>query len=925
MSTKTGASAAEPAAASRSTSKHAHGGCHGPTRWSRRSRAPARNAGGKFVLLSLLHDGNCQLCVKSLRNIVNGTLTQEKEYCYIRWVRILDSEVVVRVHGVVASTALALTVAIVVAASCIMSLFVWTPPARATGTGTCLTDSPFAANTTNSCTVLAGEAVEWTAIGGMGGAGGDSTSDPSYGGVGAKITGIYENTTDATVTLYLRVGKNGADGSSSPPMGGEGGGLTAISLDASYQVVKALVIAGGGGGGGGFSSAGNNYSDGGWADPSVPGPAGAGGSGVNDGDHGFDGGTTSTPGAGGGSTGGAGGAPSSAGTSGTSYTNATYSCTVYGGRGGDGYRLNAAGGSPGGVLGGGGLCGSGGGGGAGYAGGGGGAVILYLNKSLGRGGGGGSSLVPAGATATADDYGLGPMITFNPPTPKVTSVSPTSGPALGGTAITITGRYFQDGVSVTIGGNAASDVVITSSTTLTATTPSGTPGAQDIVVSLGESGGTGAGLFTYTAAAPTVTGISPSTGPVAGGTSVTITGTGFTSGATVTIGGASATGVIVNSSTSITATTPAGTAGAKNVSVSTGGGTGTGTGLFTFTSPPPDPGPNPGPNPGPEPGPAGPAAPTQSVGPAPSASATTARPDLGLLDFVAPQQTVNIPVGGLPAGGSVLLVNGQPVALQVAANADVNPVALVFSAVGFNMRLEGRGDQDDPLGLVDKRTLILQSEVVADANTSGTTTGRTRLRGLPLQRDKVRPTAQTRGDGFASNSPVKLYLLSIGLIGSVMTDASGSFAGSVPIPPGIKPGVYTLQANGFAPDYSVRSLNIGVLVKPTARRTAVVRESVYFDVLSPVLSRKSKAILRKAARTALAGKGVQKSVVVGYVQPAGASSNDQALSQARADAVASYLRSLGVRGVYLVRGDGKASQVGSQARRVDVAITYQVD
>ncbi|HEY33294.1 MAG TPA: hypothetical protein G4O10_09370, partial [Dehalococcoidia bacterium] len=44
------------------------------------------------------------------------------------------------------------------------------------------------------------------------------------------------------------------------------------------------------------------------------------------------------------------------------------------------------------------------------------------------------------------------------------------------------------------------------------------------------------------AQAPTVTSISPTSGPAAGGTSVTITGTNFVNGATVTIGGASATG-----------------------------------------------------------------------------------------------------------------------------------------------------------------------------------------------------------------------------------------------------------------------------------------------------------------------------------------------------------------------------------------------
>jgi hypothetical protein len=68
----------------------------------------------------------------------------------------------------------------------------------------------------------------------------------------------------------------------------------------------------------------------------------------------------------------------------------------------------------------------------------------------------------------------------------------------------------------------------------------------------------------FAAQPPSVASVSPSSGPTAGGTNVTITGTNFDSG-TVTIGGASATNVTVVSDTQITATTPAGTAGARDV------------------------------------------------------------------------------------------------------------------------------------------------------------------------------------------------------------------------------------------------------------------------------------------------------------------------------------------------------------------------
>lgn len=74
--------------------------------------------------------------------------------------------------------------------------------------------------------------------------------------------------------------------------------------------------------------------------------------------------------------------------------------------------------------------------------------------------------------------------------------------------------------------------------------------------------------FTITATpGPTVSSISPTSGTTAGGTAVTITGTGFVSGATVTIGGVAATSVVVGSATSLTAVTGARVAGTVDVVV----------------------------------------------------------------------------------------------------------------------------------------------------------------------------------------------------------------------------------------------------------------------------------------------------------------------------------------------------------------------
>jgi hypothetical protein len=154
--------------------------------------------------------------------------------------------------------------------------------------------------------------------------------------------------------------------------------------------------------------------------------------------------------------------------------------------------------------------------------------------------------------------------------PTVSSVSPPSGPV--GTSVTITGTDLATTSAVSFGGIAATFSVV-DATHVSATAPTHAAGAVDVTVTTsgGTSAATGADLFTYLAA-PTVTRIAPSSGPVTGGTTVTITGTAFRPGATVTVGGHAATAVVVVSATRITARAPAHIAGFVDVRVSTTGG-----------------------------------------------------------------------------------------------------------------------------------------------------------------------------------------------------------------------------------------------------------------------------------------------------------------------------------------------------------------
>jgi large repetitive protein len=160
------------------------------------------------------------------------------------------------------------------------------------------------------------------------------------------------------------------------------------------------------------------------------------------------------------------------------------------------------------------------------------------------------------------------------PVPVVTGISVTSGPATGGTSVTISGYGFTVASGVSFGGTAAASYTVSSDTSIAAVSPAEGAGTVDVTVTSG--GGTSAtgsaDQFTFVAA-PSVSGVSPNVGPVSGGTSVTITGANFTGASGVYFGGTYAL-FTVNSDTSITATSPVGEGpDSVDVTVTTIGGT----------------------------------------------------------------------------------------------------------------------------------------------------------------------------------------------------------------------------------------------------------------------------------------------------------------------------------------------------------------
>jgi serine/threonine-protein kinase len=197
--------------------------------------------------------------------------------------------------------------------------------------------------------------------------------------------------------------------------------------------------------------------------------------------------------------------------------------------------------------------------------------------------------------------------------PAVTGVSPASGSTVGGSTVIITGTGLAHATTVSFGGVAGA-IIADSDTQITVTSPPSTvdttvttavitadsgrqitgtgtgAGAGTVYITVktpaGTSKTTAADRYTYIAPRPAVTGASPDGGSTAGGTMVTITGTGLAGATGVRFGTAAAT-ITAESSTQITVTTPPGT-GTVAITVTTPAGTSkiTAADQYTYTTRP---------------------------------------------------------------------------------------------------------------------------------------------------------------------------------------------------------------------------------------------------------------------------------------------------------------------------------------------------
>ncbi len=141
-----------------------------------------------------------------------------------------------------------------------------------------------------------------------------------------------------------------------------------------------------------------------------------------------------------------------------------------------------------------------------------------------------------------------------------------------GSEVTLTGENFHTetaGNMVRFGATTA-EVTSATATELKVKVPAGIAGQVNVTVVVGSQMSSAQRPY---AVIPELTKVAPNTGGSAGGTSVTLTGSGFTGATAVKFGDVAATSFKVDSNTQITAVAPAGTLGATDVTVVTAGGT----------------------------------------------------------------------------------------------------------------------------------------------------------------------------------------------------------------------------------------------------------------------------------------------------------------------------------------------------------------
>lgn len=157
--------------------------------------------------------------------------------------------------------------------------------------------------------------------------------------------------------------------------------------------------------------------------------------------------------------------------------------------------------------------------------------------------------------ASGDTVFLPIVVTTAPDAATLASLTPATGPSAGGTQFTAHGSRLTSDCTIAFGGVPAGPVTVTGDT-IAGVTPAHAPGTVDVGLTCGAATYVLANGFTYLDTAPTLSSIAPTFGSTAGGTLVRASGSDFKSGCWMFFGGVAASGVRIDSNTTLTAIAP---------------------------------------------------------------------------------------------------------------------------------------------------------------------------------------------------------------------------------------------------------------------------------------------------------------------------------------------------------------------------------
>ncbi len=186
---------------------------------------------------------------------------------------------------------------------------------------------------------------------------------------------------------------------------------------------------------------------------------------------------------------------------------------------------------------------------------------------------------------------LSAALEVTPDDPRLTLVSPPSGPATGGTVVTILGSGFRAGARVVVGDQVYQDgkpggCMVNSDASITLTTRNSIPGVHDVTV-IDSSGVEGRALASFSAQAnPVLDSVFPPVGNSAGGTQLTLSGSSLVAGSTVHINGVLQPNLYFMGLNQIQVITQPGTPGGPYTLTVTSPGGGADTGSYSYVNKP---------------------------------------------------------------------------------------------------------------------------------------------------------------------------------------------------------------------------------------------------------------------------------------------------------------------------------------------------